>query len=54
MAGMDEGRIHSFATPEEVWESLEDAAEEGDWVLIKGSRRMRMERVVEGLIHRPG
>ena len=54
MAGMDEGRIHSFATPEEVCESLEDAVEEGDWILIKGSRRMRMERIVEGLINRLG
>jgi len=52
--GMEEGRIHSFTDPEEVLKSLEDAVEEGDWILIKGSRRMRMERIVEKLIHHLG
>ena len=53
-AGMDEGRIHSFTDPEEVLKNLKDAVEEGDWILVKGSRRMRMERVVEGLVNRLG
>lgn len=53
-AGMDESRIHSFTDPGEVLKSLEDALEEGDWILIKGSRRMGMERIVEELIKHLG
>ena len=53
-AGMDESRIHFFTDPEEVLKSLEDAAVAGDWILVKGSRRMRMERIVEGLINHLG
>ena len=34
--------------------AVEDALEEGDWILIKGSRRMGMERIVQGLIKRLG
>jgi UDP-N-acetylmuramoyl-tripeptide--D-alanyl-D-alanine ligase len=53
-AGMDEARIHSFADPQKVLESLEEAVEEGDWILVKGSRRMRLERMVEELVKRLG
>ncbi len=53
-AGMEEGRIHSLSVPEEVVESLEEVMEEGDWLLIKGSRRMKMERIVEALADRLG
>jgi UDP-N-acetylmuramoyl-tripeptide--D-alanyl-D-alanine ligase len=53
-AGMEEGRVHSLSLPEEVVESLEEAMEEGDWLLIKGSRRMKMERIVEELVNRLG
>ncbi|MFB3884416.1 MAG: UDP-N-acetylmuramoyl-tripeptide--D-alanyl-D-alanine ligase [Thermodesulfobacteriota bacterium] len=31
---------------------LREVAQEGDWILIKGSRRMAMEKIVEGLIER--
>jgi UDP-N-acetylmuramoyl-tripeptide--D-alanyl-D-alanine ligase len=51
-AGMEGSRIHTFANPEEVPESLENRVGEGDWILVKGSRRLRMERVVEALIER--
>ena len=53
-AGMEGGRIHSLSVPEEVVESLEEVMEEGDWLLIKGSRRMKMERIVEALVDRLG
>ena len=51
-AGMEESRIHTFANPEEIPGSLESRVGEGDWILVKGSRRLRMERVVEALIER--
>jgi UDP-N-acetylmuramyl pentapeptide synthase len=31
---------------------LREIMKEGDWVLLKGSRRMAMEKIVEGLIER--
>jgi UDP-N-acetylmuramoyl-tripeptide--D-alanyl-D-alanine ligase len=51
-AGMEESRIHTFANPEEIAESLVSVVAEGDWILVKGSRRLRMEKVVEALIER--
>jgi UDP-N-acetylmuramoyl-tripeptide--D-alanyl-D-alanine ligase len=51
-AGMEESRIHTFAKPEEIAESLVSVVGKGDWILVKGSRRLRMERVVEALIER--
>ena len=53
-AGMDERRVHLAKDYGEILESLEDLVEEGDWILVKGSRKMRMERIVEGLIERLG
>jgi UDP-N-acetylmuramoyl-tripeptide--D-alanyl-D-alanine ligase len=49
---MEESRIHTFANPEEIAESLVSVVVEGDWILVKGSRRLRMEKVVEALIER--
>jgi UDP-N-acetylmuramyl pentapeptide synthase len=51
-AGMEGSRVHTFANPEEIPESLESLVGEGDWILVKGSRRLRMERAVEALIER--
>ena len=48
-AGMDEKRIYFPRDLEELLASLDGILMPGDWILIKGSRRMRMERVVEGL-----
>ena len=48
-AGMDGARIMNFDTPEQAASSLAGALLSGDWVLVKGSRSMMMERVIEGL-----
>lgn len=47
-AGMDPGKIF-IGTHEEIVEALKGRLSPGDWVLVKGSRRMAMEKVVEGL-----
>jgi UDP-N-acetylmuramoyl-tripeptide--D-alanyl-D-alanine ligase len=48
-AGAREPQIHLAQTHEQVLRALGRVIEGGDWILIKGSRRMRMERIVEGL-----
>ncbi len=53
-AGMDPRRVHPAKDYAEILENLGDLVEEGDWILVKGSRKMRMERIVEGLIERLG
>ena len=53
-AGMDQRRVHPAKDYGEILENLGDLVEEGDWILVKGSRKMRMERIVEGLIERLG
>jgi UDP-N-acetylmuramoyl-tripeptide--D-alanyl-D-alanine ligase len=53
-AGMDQRRVHPAKDYGETLEDLGDLVEEGDWILVKGSRKMRMERIVEGLIERLG
>lgn len=47
--GMDESRVHMFSTTQEAGKWLQDKIMEGDVVLVKGARAMRMERVVEEL-----
>jgi UDP-N-acetylmuramoyl-tripeptide--D-alanyl-D-alanine ligase len=41
--------IHCVASAAEALELLRGCCADGDWVLVKGSRGMAMERVVEGL-----
>ena len=48
-AGMAAQNLHIARNHEEVLEGLKEVVEEGDWILVKGSRRMHMERIVEGL-----
>lgn len=51
-AGMDSSCIYAFAETEEVINALTKIIRPGDVVLIKGSRRMRMERIVDFLRER--
>ena len=49
-AGVDGARLMNFDTPESKplprWRRT---LLSGDWILVKGSRSMMMERVIEGL-----
>jgi UDP-N-acetylmuramoyl-tripeptide--D-alanyl-D-alanine ligase len=47
-AGMDPGKIF-IGTKEQIVEAVKVHSGPGDWVLVKGSRLMAMEKVVEGL-----
>jgi UDP-N-acetylmuramoyl-tripeptide--D-alanyl-D-alanine ligase len=37
----------SYATHDELWQKLKTVLEPGDLILIKGSRSMRMEQILE-------
>ncbi|NLX19741.1 MAG: UDP-N-acetylmuramoyl-tripeptide--D-alanyl-D-alanine ligase, partial [Desulfobulbus sp.] len=55
--GMDAGDIQIFSSPramaEEVWRMLElGTLGKGDWLFVKGSRGMRMERLLDELLQR--
>jgi len=52
--GFPEGRIFFFGEPAEIAAYLKAHLGEGEWVLIKGSRRMKMEEVGEAVIRRIG
>lgn len=52
--GMDPGRVLSFANAHEAAEPIADTLKPGDVILVKGSRSIRMETVVERLIDRRG
>jgi len=47
-AGMDAGKI-LIGSHEEILDAVKGRLGPGDWVLVKGSRLMAMEKVVEGL-----
>ncbi len=49
-AGMDSSRCFHAGSHEEIVDYLKKVGLEGHWVLVKGSRGMRMERVVEGIL----
>jgi len=48
-AGVSPGALHHFGTTEEVVDAIGSIVRDGDVVLVKGSRRMRLEAVVEEL-----
>jgi UDP-N-acetylmuramoyl-tripeptide--D-alanyl-D-alanine ligase len=48
-AGMPNDRVHVGTTHEEVAAAVCELLQGDDWVLVKGSRSMKMERVVEAL-----
>jgi UDP-N-acetylmuramoyl-tripeptide--D-alanyl-D-alanine ligase len=47
--GMPEERVHVGADHADIAAQVRSALQPGDWVLVKGSRAMQMERVVEAL-----
>jgi UDP-N-acetylmuramoyl-tripeptide--D-alanyl-D-alanine ligase len=53
-AGMKEAALHRLGTHQEGVAGLMEILKDGDWILIKGSRRMGMEKILEGLILRLG
>ena len=48
--GMSEEKIFSFSTTEEAADKLEEILQKGDLILIKGSRAMRMENIVQEIM----
>jgi UDP-N-acetylmuramoyl-tripeptide--D-alanyl-D-alanine ligase len=52
--GLRGDQIHFDFSPEEITESLRRGLKEGDWVLVKGSRRMKMEEIVQEIIRKVG
>ena len=51
-AGLSRARTKYFASPQEAAEFLETFLVEGDLLLVKGSRGVKMEQIVEALIAR--
>jgi UDP-N-acetylmuramoyl-tripeptide--D-alanyl-D-alanine ligase len=52
-AGLAPDRVAHFAKPEEAGRFVQDKLEQGDTVLIKGSRGMKMEKVTKELMAEP-
>ncbi len=53
-AGMDASRVHVGRDHDALGSSLRALLRGNDWVLVKGSRAMRMERVVDALSREDG
>jgi UDP-N-acetylmuramoyl-tripeptide--D-alanyl-D-alanine ligase len=51
-AGMPVGRMKTVATHQEMTREIGGVMSEGDLILLKGSRKMQLEKVVEGLRRR--
>lgn len=50
LEAMDQSKVFSFSTSEEAKSKVQELMEEGDVVLIKGSRSIKMEKIVEEII----
>ncbi|MEW6610507.1 MAG: UDP-N-acetylmuramoyl-tripeptide--D-alanyl-D-alanine ligase [Patescibacteria group bacterium] len=53
MGGLSKDVIFSFATPEEAGRFIQNRLQEGDVLLVKGSRGMHMEKIVKELMAEP-
>lgn len=47
---MQGNRIFFFETPEEIISHLKPTLQEGDWILVKGSRMTKMEEIVQIMV----
>ncbi|MBN2397348.1 MAG: UDP-N-acetylmuramoyl-tripeptide--D-alanyl-D-alanine ligase [Deltaproteobacteria bacterium] len=52
--GFREDRIHFVETPDTIMAVLRGLVREGDWILIKGSRRMKMEEFLDAILEEFG
>jgi len=50
--GLDSGRARIVESHTEAISILKKMVQDGDWILVKGSRRMEMEKIAEGLMAR--
>lgn len=50
--GFEAKKARVLESHSEAIEILKEVTQEGDWILVKGSRRMAMEKIVQGLIER--
>jgi UDP-N-acetylmuramyl pentapeptide synthase len=50
--GLDSEKARIAESHGEVISLLKKMVREGDWILVKGSRRMGMEKIAEGLMGR--
>ncbi len=48
--GMTAAQILFCEVPEQIQDYLQSSLKPGDWVLVKGSRKMKMERIVRMII----
>ncbi len=51
--GLPADNVFTFDTSDEAGEILEDKIKEGDLILVKGSRSMRMEKIVRDIMAEP-
>jgi UDP-N-acetylmuramoyl-tripeptide--D-alanyl-D-alanine ligase len=53
-AGLDEGRVVVSMDHRDLLHKLKKTIKRGDWILVKGSRSMSMEKIVVGLMGEEG
>jgi len=52
--GLREDHIYFAETPDRIMKTLRSLLREGDWILVKGSRNMKMEEFVQAIIEEFG